>query len=114
MQKFEYYFGICLILCHSDNLSKTLQKTDISASEGQEVAKMTLSSLRSEGNFEFFWEWVTKIAKDLDISEPLIPRQRKMLKRYEIGNAQSEFVATPDHYIKCIYFEALDLITTCI
>ena len=37
-----------------------------------------------------------------------------MLKRYEIGNAQSEFVATPDHYIKCIYFEALDLITTCI
>ena len=77
MQKFEYYFGICLgdlILCHSDNLSKTLQKTDISASEGQEVAKMTLSSLRSEGNFEFFWEWVTKIAKDLDISEPLIPR----------------------------------------
>ena len=43
MQKFEYYFGICLgdlILRHSDNLSKTLQKTDISASEGQEVAKI--------------------------------------------------------------------------
>ena len=120
MQKFEYYFGICLgdlILHHSDNLSKTLQKTDISASEGQEVAKMTLktlSSLRSEENFEFFWERVTKTAKDLDISDPLLPQQRKMPKRYEIGNAQPEFVATPDHYFKCIYFEALDLITTCI
>ena len=120
MQKFEYYFGICfghLILHHSDNLSKTLQKTDISASEGQEVAKMTLitlSSLRTEENFEFFWEWVTKTAKDLDNSDPLLPQQRKMPKRYEIGNAQPEFVDTPDHYFKCIYFEALHLITTCI
>lgn len=84
MQKFEYYFGICLgdlILCHNDNLSKTLQKTDISASGGQEIAKMTLSSLRSDENFEFFWERVIKTAKDLDISDPLLPRPRKMLKR---------------------------------
>ena len=37
-------------------------------------------------------------AKDLDISDPLLPWQRKMAKRYEIGNAHSEFIATPDHY----------------
>lgn len=120
MQKFEYYFGIYLgdlILRHSDNLSKTLQKTDISASEGYEVAKMTLqtlSSLRSDENFKLFWEQVTKTARELDISDLLLPWQRKMPKRYEIGNAQPEFADTPDHYFKCIYFEALDLITTCI
>lgn len=47
MSKFEYYFGISLgllILGHSDNLSRTLQRADMSAAEGQEVAQMTLKS----------------------------------------------------------------------
>ncbi len=37
MKTFDYYFGICLghlILKHSDNLSRALQMSDISASEG--------------------------------------------------------------------------------
>ena len=57
MQKFEYYFAGDLILRHIDNLSKALQKTDIFASEGHEVAKMTLqtlSSLRSDEKFQLF------------------------------------------------------------
>ena len=77
------------ILYHSDNTSKTLQKSDISASEGQDVAKMTLqtlSSLRSDENFKLFWELVIQAAKELDISDALLPWQRKMSIRYEIGN----------------------------
>ena len=50
MVKFDYFFGISLgqlILQHSDNLSKTLQKVDMSAAEGQAVTAMTVSTLKS-------------------------------------------------------------------
>ena len=38
MTKFDFLFGLILsemLLCHTDNLSKTLQKKNISAAEGQ-------------------------------------------------------------------------------
>ena len=44
MMKFDFFFGAMLgqtVLSHSDNLSRTLQKGDISASEGQDTAEMT-------------------------------------------------------------------------
>lgn len=61
---------------------------------------LTLSSLRSLGTCH-------KTPKELDILDPLLPQQRKMLKRYEIGNAQPEFTDIPDHYFRYIYFEEL-------
>lgn len=42
----------------------------------------TFSSLRSNENLER----VTQAAKELDILDPLLPWQRKMSIRYEIGN----------------------------
>ena len=50
MTKFSFRFGILLgglILSHSDNLSRTLQKQSISAAEGQTVAAMTVDTLKS-------------------------------------------------------------------
>ncbi len=69
MKTFDYYFGIWLghlILKNSDNLSRALQKSDISASEGQEVASMTLKvfkSIRSDDMFKLFWE---KICEEVE------------------------------------------------
>ena len=56
-----------LILSHSNNLSRTLQCTDTSASEGQNVAKMTvkvLESLRTEVDFTFFWSNECKLEEE--------------------------------------------------
>ena len=50
MMKFHFFFGVMLgqtVLSHSDNLSRTLQKGDISASEGQDNAKMTVRCLKT-------------------------------------------------------------------
>ena len=47
MKSFDF-FGVLLgevILSHGDNLSRTLQKRDISAAEGQEVAELTIQTL---------------------------------------------------------------------
>ena len=45
----QLFFGVNLgnlILCNSDNLSRTLQKVDISAAEGQEVVSMSMRTLQ--------------------------------------------------------------------
>ena len=50
MQRFEFFFGVCLgflFLKHTDNLSRALQKEDISAAEGKPIADMTVSTLKS-------------------------------------------------------------------
>ena len=48
MSKFDFYYGVVLgelILCHTDNLSRTLQKSEISAAERQNVAGLVVKTL---------------------------------------------------------------------
>ena len=64
-----------MLLCHSDNLSKTLQKKTVSAAEGQHVGRMvidTLKSLRTEESYDIFWTKVSTMAEsgDIDVEEP--------------------------------------------
>jgi len=43
MINFDFYFGVYLgemVLRHTDNLSKTLQKKELSAAEGQQVSNL--------------------------------------------------------------------------
>ena len=57
MRSFNFFFGVLLhelIHRHSDNLSRVLQGSHVSAAEGQKMAKMTvkiLQSIRNEENF---------------------------------------------------------------
>ena len=84
MKIFHYFYGISLgnlILQHSDNPSCTLQKAGISAAEGEEVASMTLQtlkSLRSDANFKLYWTKVTRMAEKLEVSKPCLPRHKKV------------------------------------
>ena len=48
METFDFLFGVLigeLLLCHSDNLTKTLQSKDISAAEAQQIVFMTFKTL---------------------------------------------------------------------
>ena len=116
MKTFEFFWGVALgelLLNHTDNLSKTLQHTSMSAAEGQKIAKMTvctLHSIRSDPNFELFWQKVTKLAAELDVDEPALPRQRKRPRRYEDGTGEAHFSENVKDFFRHIYFEALDLV----
>ena len=69
-----------LLFSHSDNLSRTLQKRDISAAGAQGFASMTLKTLekvRNDADFYLFWLKVTKIANELGVEEPQPPCRRK-------------------------------------
>lgn len=49
MTNFDLYFGVCLgemILRHSDNLSRALQKKDLSVAEGQHTASLVKATLQ--------------------------------------------------------------------
>ena len=50
MKEFVFYFGVVLgelMLRHTNMLNQTLQKRVMSVAEGQEVARMTISTLIS-------------------------------------------------------------------
>ena len=71
MKKFEFFFGVSLgllILRHTDNLSRTVQKEDMSAAEGQEVVSLTLTtlkSIRNDASFDLFWQRVCASAEEV-------------------------------------------------
>ena len=87
-----------MLLRHTDNLSRTLQNKKCSAAEGQAVAQMTvkaIQSIRSDAEYDLFWEKVTKKASELDIGDATLPRKRKVPRRYDSGHAEAEFPSTP-------------------
>ena len=116
MQTFEFFFGLLLgktLFCHSDNLSRTLQRKDYSAVEGQMAAGKTITTLqkiRSEDSFNGFWEKVAALTSDKDINDPVLPRRRKQPKRFEEGSASHEYDRCPKDMFRRIYYEALDLL----
>ena len=120
MMTFPYFFGSMLsevLLSHTDNLSKTLQHSTLSAAEGQQVATMTvatLQSLRSDDQYNLFWTNVIQKSEQLGVDEPRLPRKRKTPRRFDDGRSAGDFASTPKTHYKVIYFEALDLIISCI
>ena len=94
METFDFLFGVVLgdvVLHVVDNLSRTLQHKDLSASEGQVAVKLTidtLSSLRSAEEFQSLWRDTIDEAGKLEVNEPM-PRRRKAPKSVEIGKVKA-------------------------
>ena len=120
MKKFDFFFGVVLgqlILGHSDNLSKTLQKKSFSAAEGQEVARMvirTLENIRTEQSFELFWAKVVQLADSLNVEEAELPRRRKQPARFEDGMASGYYHSAPQDLFRQVYYEAVDNTVQCL
>ncbi|XP_076341725.1 zinc finger MYM-type protein 1-like [Tachypleus tridentatus] len=90
IEKFEYFFAFHLgvaVYSLTDNLSKTLQKTCMSATQGQQNAKLAagvLDKMRNDSNFDKIYEEVHRKAMELNIFEPQMPRQKREPKRFEV------------------------------
>ena len=107
MKTFEIAFAVHLaemLFRHTDNLSKTLQKDTIS--EGQIVASMMLAplqSVRNDESFQLFWDKLSLYLTLIDVSEPRLPRQRKIPKRFDDGTASTHFHDTPTLHYRQVY-----------
>ena len=110
MKEFAFYFGVVLgelILRHTDMLNQTLQKRVMSAAEGQEVARMTISTLKSirdSASFVAFWKKVTQSAAKYDIEETELPRKRKLPRQFDDGQAPPEFSSCVEDHYRQVYF----------
>lgn len=120
MQSFRFLFCIILsemILRHTDKLSQTLQQPKLSSVEGHGVAMLTvktLKSVRTDDNFDLFWQKVENTRSGLDVDKPQLARRRKAPRRLELGTAPAEFPVSPKEEYRRVYFEALDLAVTSI
>ena len=120
MKTFEYYFGVklgSLLLKHSSNLSKTLQKNKLSDAEGQSVASLTVKTLEkmpADDSDHMVWERSNKEAKDLEIGEAVLQRKRQRPLRYYFGNAPAEFLDSVENHYRSIYYEPIDTVTSCV
>ena len=95
MSQYKLLFGLHLckkILLITDNLSKTLQKQTLSAAEGQEIARLTITTLkgmRSSGAFDLFFELVERFCDKHGVSKPSLPRKRKAPCHLEVGTGSA-------------------------
>ena len=120
MQSYNFLFCLILsemILRHTDKLSQTLQQPKLSSIEGHGVAMLTvktLEAMRTEENFNLFWQKVERTRDQLDVDEPQLARRRKVPREAEQGKAPAEFAMVPKDEYRRVYFEALDLAVTSI
>ena len=120
LEKFDFLFGVMLgeeVLRMADNLSRTLQHKDLSAAEGNQAAHLTceaLKRLHEEDEFAIFWREVMKKQSELDVDEPALPRRRRAPARFEVETSDSHFSATFEDHYRPQYFEAIDLLLSCI
>ena len=105
-----------MLLHHTDNSNKALQRKIILAAEGQEVGKMviaTLVTLRTEKLYSLFWK-VELMASSVTVGEPKLPCRRKLPSRYEDGMGSYEFHDSPVLHYRQLYYEAIDIIVSCL
>ena len=116
MHTFDFLFGVslgCLLLRHTDNLSKSLQKKSLSAAEGQRLARLTLEvlkSLRTEDNFKKFSARVIRDQTTFEVNNPALPRKQRTPQRLQIGTTSGDFHLSPEDRYRQIYYESLDYV----
>ena len=95
-----------VVLKHTDNLSQTLQHASLSAAEGQKIASMavaTFKSLHTDDDYDLFWKQAVQITEQLEVSEPQLPRKRRLPRQYDDGTPE-EFPLTPKSTLQgCVF-----------
>lgn len=116
MDNFQTFFGLKLsfmVFSAMEQLSRTLQTSDINAQEACSAATQAghfLKRQRSDELFTAFYRDTVKEAEDLT-QPPTLPRQRRIPRRIDDGASNHHF-ATPQEYYRKQYFEVLDLLAT--
>jgi len=84
MESFKFFFGLNLsykLYAMTDNLSKSLQGTKMSAIKGRKSADLvitTLKGIREDNHFQSFFETLKKAANSAkELGQPGLPRKRK-------------------------------------
>ena len=114
MDNFQTFFGLrfsFMVFSAMEQLSRTLQTSDINAQEACSAATQArhfLKRQKSDELFTAFYRDTVKKAENLT-QPPTLPRQRRIPRRIDDGASNHHF-ATPQEYYRKQYFEVLDLL----
>ena len=115
LEKFSILFGLRLshrLFSAAEQLSLTLQKKEIALQDAitaVEAAKSYFRRIRSDEEFNRFYDDTVALAQEHNINQPELPRYRKRPSRYESGSEQHHY-SSPRAYHRHLYFEACDLL----
>ena len=105
MNTFDF-FGLNLgqwMFSHTDNLSRTLQQTKMSALSGKRVACLTkdfLQKMRNDTSFRSFYDVVLLKSKSYpSMSRPMLPRRTRVPRRIEIGTGDPTYPVTAQNIL---------------
>ena len=93
----------------------TLQKESMSAAEAQEIAKLTVDTLkgmRNDNLLMLFFQFLESLREKTDTEEVILPRRRKAPRHLEAEEGEGYHSATIEEDYRLKYFEALDLAIT--
>ena len=127
MSMFHFFFGLRLgqrLFSITDNLTKALHSEKFSAVSSQNIASLTLKTLqnmRTQEDFELFFNLVTKQAQKLPVDEPHLKRKRKVPKYSILQYLDGQETTNKAHHLVTVedefrqhYFDALDHMTNAI
>ena len=72
--------------------------------------KGALLRARCDHRFQLIWEATLEASKQLGVDEPIQPRQRKVPKRLQHGNAAHYFPEDPSTRYRQLFFQAFDAV----
>ena len=116
LEKFNTLFGLRLahtLFSAAEQVSLSLQKKNISiqdALSAVNAAKAYFHRLRSEQEFDRFYDATVQIAEQHTIGQPELPRYRRRPSRFEDGVGPHEYPSARAYY-RHTYFEACDLLS---
>ena len=116
LEKFNTLFGLRLahtLFCAAEQVSFVLQKKNISLSvalSAVDAAKAYYHRLRSEEEFNRFFDATVQIADKHNIGKPEVPRFRRRPSQFEDGSRPHEFPSARAYY-RHTFFEACDLLS---
>ena len=104
-----------MIQKHTDNLSATLQTTNLCAADAQETARLvvdTITRTQNEQDATSFYEVVKIRADRLSLEEPSLPRNRKVPNRVNFLHGYKESAShhheNGSDFYRAQYFASID------
>ena len=115
LEKFDTLFGLklaYLLFSIAEEVSKCLQAKDTSLQDGLSAVNLASNFYERQRSFEafnLFYDGVIRVAENLEIGQPLLPRYRRPPARLDSGSRPHCF-ATPKEYYRHLYLQACDLL----
>ena len=115
LEKFDCLFGLKLghlLFSAAESTSLVLQAKSTSFQDALVSVNATQSFYkcqRQDEAFDYFFESTVKLAQELNIGEPKLPRYRRPPQRLDDGN-QPHIFLEPKEFFRQKYFEACDLL----